>query len=291
MSGSVKCQRIGYYLQANATVTLYRGDAAEIEEFRLRKTSLNALLGRGIYLTDSPQVANSYRAKGNTRLEATTLGKAATKSEARRLSLELLRPWLNDDGTWRKTRSYQGCTDQETLEQVVNDQTRVKHSARKLFEGGMEISYQIIDPKFVEGAEGHVSTFEVPTDYLKRVVDAERPLPEIVPIFARVIPLSQRPSQAELKGRTKEQWIIDTYMAGWDNLPVVDCFTKARELSRKLARRNGRVVDGLQTAVRTELSKAGHTGFSYNGGLRLGGRGYHTAYVLWDERAVNQFRQ
>ena len=43
---------------------LYRGDAAPIDQFDLARTSVNGLLGQGIYLTDSKRIAGDYRGKG-----------------------------------------------------------------------------------------------------------------------------------------------------------------------------------------------------------------------------------
>lgn len=42
---------------------LYRGDSQKIENFRFNKTDKSCLVGQGIYLTDNPDVADSYRLK------------------------------------------------------------------------------------------------------------------------------------------------------------------------------------------------------------------------------------
>lgn len=46
------------------TLTLYRGDTIKIEEFRLSKTDVRCLVGKGIYLTNTRSVAETYRTKG-----------------------------------------------------------------------------------------------------------------------------------------------------------------------------------------------------------------------------------
>jgi hypothetical protein len=56
---------INLITESQQTVTLYRGDASEIERFTMDKADSEALFGRGIYLTDSPEVAADYTLKGN----------------------------------------------------------------------------------------------------------------------------------------------------------------------------------------------------------------------------------
>lgn len=46
------------------TLTLYRGDTIKIEEFSFNKTKSQCLVGKGIYLTNSVAIAETYRTKG-----------------------------------------------------------------------------------------------------------------------------------------------------------------------------------------------------------------------------------
>lgn len=46
------------------TLTLYRGDTIKIEEFSFNKTKSHCLVGKGIYLTNSVSIAETYRTKG-----------------------------------------------------------------------------------------------------------------------------------------------------------------------------------------------------------------------------------
>lgn len=46
------------------TLTLYRGDTIQIEEFSFNKTKSQCLVGKGIYLTNSVAIAETYRTKG-----------------------------------------------------------------------------------------------------------------------------------------------------------------------------------------------------------------------------------
>ncbi len=51
-------------MDAFGGLTLYRGDFEKISKFKFHKTNRHCLVGRGIYLTDSKEVADSYRTKG-----------------------------------------------------------------------------------------------------------------------------------------------------------------------------------------------------------------------------------
>ena len=48
-------------------IDLYRGDSSKIKEFNLNKTNSYSLLGKGIYLTDTKRVAETYRDKGTNK--------------------------------------------------------------------------------------------------------------------------------------------------------------------------------------------------------------------------------
>lgn len=67
-------------------LTLYRGDSTKIAEFDLHKTYKNCLYGQGIYLTNSLEVAHSYRTKEATESQwqepILFVGKAANRPEA-----------------------------------------------------------------------------------------------------------------------------------------------------------------------------------------------------------------
>lgn len=45
-------------------LTLYRGDYTRIRKFAFHKTNRNCFVGQGIYLTDSIEIADTYRTKG-----------------------------------------------------------------------------------------------------------------------------------------------------------------------------------------------------------------------------------
>lgn len=49
--------------ESRDTVTLYRGDASHVTHFDIDKTDAEALFGRGVYLTDTPEVAADYTLK------------------------------------------------------------------------------------------------------------------------------------------------------------------------------------------------------------------------------------
>lgn len=50
----------------NDTLRLYRGDSQQIDEFNFHKTDRYCYVGKGIYLTNDLEVANTYRKKGDT---------------------------------------------------------------------------------------------------------------------------------------------------------------------------------------------------------------------------------
>lgn len=66
----------------STTTTLYRGDATHIDDFQFDRADPNALVGPGIYLTDSRAVAKDYTLKGNQNVIFRTLPGAADDPRA-----------------------------------------------------------------------------------------------------------------------------------------------------------------------------------------------------------------
>ena len=79
------------------TIILYRGDSTSIDSFDVKKASPYALLGKGIYLTDSRDVAKTYRIKDNHLATALYEGKAANKPEALQKAFQK----YAEDQVWR----------------------------------------------------------------------------------------------------------------------------------------------------------------------------------------------
>ena len=70
------------------TLTLYRGDFEEIDQFMVSKTNRFCYVGPGIYLTDRRSIAETYRvkgSKGSATLSEITLFKGEAKSREQAL--------------------------------------------------------------------------------------------------------------------------------------------------------------------------------------------------------------
>lgn len=62
--------------KSRQTVTLFRGDSSMVDEFQMDKTDARALVGQGIYLTTSFDVAKDYTIKGSDVLYRSEEGEA-----------------------------------------------------------------------------------------------------------------------------------------------------------------------------------------------------------------------
>jgi len=203
----------------DATVTLYRGDNSKIDRFQIAKTDEGALLGVGIYLTDSPDVAKDYTVKGSTEIAFRPDNEALTPRD---LTAAFLRKLINTDAKFedrltdlknmwqQKYYRLSGEIDwsgdheaaraeRDRIQDEIQNGFQVERS--KMIRDAMaraKSKFQRMRPdlritKLTTGEyvftnkvrQAAVARFEVPTSYLAKCLHAERPLPDNVIPFIK----------------------------------------------------------------------------------------------------------
>lgn len=225
-------------VESAETVTLYRGDPTEIERFETAQTDYGALLGIGIYLTDSPDVAADYTAAKN----ANGTGDIAY----RKLSRDDDRPAMNPkeliQAYLRKLAQDMGLPDavaeaKSKWQQKYYESPRIEDpDERQAFQDGLNKGFQAERSKIIRdyvnrakrefqrqrpnlrmvklttgehmfvhpARKGQVVRFEVPKSYVERTLHADRPLPDnVIPAirraFARVAHDGREDTQFDLR--------------------------------------------------------------------------------------------
>lgn len=220
-------------VETSGAVTLYRGDAAKIEKFEFAKTHDSALFGRGIYLTDDPEIAADYTIKGaeeivwptrQMRREGTVftdpreLTRACLRDivmtelgwaeESERLKREFNSKFLN---TWSRRDVLDGAREQGEAMKAAY-QADMKKRIQKLVDRARSIFKKRLSTirmsKMTTGEvvfvtkdrPGAVSRFEVPQSYLAKCINADRPMSdEIVDVMRGVFKSVMKGDKLDLR--------------------------------------------------------------------------------------------
>lgn len=273
---------------------LYRGDASKIGEFKYSMTSKHCLLGQGIYLSDKVTVAETYRTKGTysrSTYEPLYNGIAATKGEAMAGALEnyvdsMYKKQHGKAPANSKTRdSFKEIVRYAFFKLVDEDRLVVKKSA--ILRNNKEYRWVIeIDG---EEKDGYLTSFEFPKAMLlNNVIDVDKRTLDVG--FLEIVYESRLlHRQIEKKAirytKVPPSRLNDTKGVHY-TADELDSFPAFRKVIGLASFPCGSWMNGLIP----HLKPYGILGFKYNGGVRLGGAGFHSAFSLWDEEFVNQHK-
>lgn len=260
----------------NDVLILYRGDYDKIKKYQYSKTKSYCLLGKGIYLTDSIKVANSYRDKGS--YESSTVvyfsGEAKDRTDAREKGFlgyctEIM---LNKPGKpvfWKpgspEEQLYRKKYYKEYIMLIESGVIKVEYTQTKT-------PYRPAKLKVYRNNNGigFLTSFKFNRQFL----------------LANVLHVNQECHDESFWGLL------------WDNNISIGTQYADREAyvrnNKGTGLINSRLVNGLTqqqaTAIQRVLTPYGIIGFAYSGGMIVGGFGKHQAYCLWDEDYVNEHR-
>lgn len=321
---------------------LYRGDASNVAEFEFERTDVAALFGPGIYLTSDPEVAHDYTAARSDERVYPQGGGAEPATSVRAL-LQGYVEWLASTFDEREYRDrwvrkhglgerYSGL--QSGTHRRMNDDMEEAKLLSKRERMPEALAKTRADLKHLRVARlttgelvlvrndrtSALSGFNIPDEYLARVLHAERPLPDKALAALRELWMAKYPQDnGDLRDGSNERIRgFDAFVAtfkkrgahrAWaeDGDPKIGGRGENPSLDDL---RNGThggahvYTDMLFTEgkpnsmnlIRT-LMKLGYVGLEYDGGKRLGqylrggGGRAHRAYVLWDVKTVNGFRR
>lgn len=247
-------------------ITLFRGDREFIPAFNVANTNKFCYRGKGIYLTDSQEVADTYRRKGDFRIQGyypTVLfsGTVSGREEALSKAFPL---FLSDLCLQRQLPS-----SKENLK-------KMEEPARLLFkemldQGKIKVDYV----SFFGNTRTANVKCEWPTriGYVTKFVFARQ---EFEPTVLHVDKPIRDPFVWEILwehklGLGKEASNRENYLRANLGVRLDDKIWKSPNATARL---------------RNTLSRYGFRGFEYDGGVATGSK-RHRAFVLWDSDYVN----
>ena len=269
---------------------LYRGDSSPVRIFNISKTKDYSLVGKGIYLTSSFKVAESYREKEylNYRTEIHVLYKGMDafkwKENAFNAFVALRYKEINNNKNKEIPKSFiLQCSNEwdklidensiiiEKKEVLVHDnlshitKANSKSSSKVPYEKLIKAKTQMFYTASLKGKnKGRVTAFDFDQDYFER---------NIVTLFK---PIDFHQRAEDLKVILKNYALMNYEYGN----PIVDRIL----LHNKYVERG--FGDPYKESVAL-LKKAGFIGFEYQGGVRTGNFIKHRAFCIWDEDFVN----
>lgn len=287
-------------------IKLYRGDNVFIDMHKTKETNSYNYLGKGIYLTESLKVAESYLLKN----ENNGFGRNGT------LTLSFDRPGMAKDIPHALEKFYQNFLDHYAYAKYNIDAKRILEDkkykkelqeCRKAFEewiasgyivskyvnGGKTITITATDPKAKE--IGHISEFHIPSHLLEHNVlrceylrTSEKRLWEIV--HAEKLSFGLHDPNVD-KDTFMQQVGYSSgvlYQMNFESLLNYGNQTDPEKnpMNRKYLDNE---IKRREKMIRV-FKRHGVKGFEYSGGRLIGGLGHHRAFSIWDDNWIHEFR-
>lgn len=267
------------HLGRSDILRLYRGDATKINEFEFRKTNSWCLFGPGIYLTSNPEVADSYRTKGQytatwnpnfeTSFDAPDMN--AAKAEFHKRLLEHLcechykkhRITEAEEKAFNRTHRF------DINDMIAEGTVEVKKQRMRLLGGKFEFQF---DFKYRTNAarDGYITSFDFPRQHLRN---------NVIDIDAWDLD----------KGFLEIIFEEDLLATPWEGSYMSFLGTFQNPMARRDYLRASGLRLNWEKAIKV-LKPYGIYGYRYTGGIRAGWHCKHDAYVLWDSDFVNQHK-
>lgn len=281
------------------TITLYRGDSYEIEEFSFEKTKRTCLVGQGIYLTNTESVANTYRSKGVRRRDW-----SRNIHTTRDVSLFSAAVANRDVAKERAFAFF--CGEHGIYHRDIHD-SRYKDRVSKLRvmynrligDGLIKIEYsgtRVVDSEYLKkenvkptGSAGRANTWFV----RNLTVTWFRPDIELFGHIS-VFRFPKRPfndSMFNLAATSYDRELLGMfYDAGCefgDPYSDRDSYIRANTWVNWRGKRVSNFNKGHWSKMRHILEPIGYRGFEYPGGVHTGSATRHRAFCVWDDEWVN----
>lgn len=308
-------------------ITLYRGDSTKIDEFKFNRTYKRCLWGQGVYLTDTLDIAETYRRKGrHWRFDlreryngfdmpsGTVLysGKATDRNQARDLAFPAFICAYNPDTRRFDNHSNGFATHisgpkdgvdnavsraNKFLGRNTGKKYRVEHWIEPYEEHKYNFNMKRVDegrlslPSFTVSVSKELVPWLIPPGWISAFSFYEEEIRATLDVSDFLFGISDNP---EMIFRTDSfgtnASVINDYCVAKYSRTIVDFMKK--ELKWTPSERPptiGSLPFIKEPSFRRHLENYGYIGFEYDGGLVTGGR-RHRAFVIWDDDLVNARR-
>ena len=281
-------------------IILYRGDFEKIREFDFHKTNKNCYVGQGIYLTNSLEVAMTYRSKGERYIpgiirKEPVLFQGQAKDRLHALQeafkvffMERLREEFGFYSLPKEgTKPYSQFREKVKLEfdLLVEQKDIVAEYSFNPYNSS--IRNITVTRSYCGSTIGYITEFS----FDKTTLEAS-----VIPTFGRIydttfweIVYNNKIEMGIFKDNLKDFVATNLYNFNpW----------KPRETSLSIPHKKTSVVRILRgnknkrttySELRRVLMPYGYRGFEYEGGVNTNGK-RHRAFCLWDDEFVNQHK-
>lgn len=267
------------------TMCLYRGDSTKIDTFKINKTNKYALVGSGIYLTDSIKLANTYREKNNKEVAVKVLFSETTKD--RHTAYNLAYPVFEQCyfvhskkgihfNKFKATSEYKKWS--LDTRKIYNEFIYTGEIVGiYLFDKHIKVIWNI---KPIEEI-GFISKFKVPVfDIDNRTFKIDREFKTNCTLDIEFIELLK--TTFFYKRVEKEYYA--KYITKHNGSPIFNIATYfSTHLLLKIDNKSLKVIKKF-------LTSKDFIGLEYSGGLLMGGHGTHRAFCIWNENWINETR-
>lgn len=255
------------------TVTLYRGDIAEVGNHSVTRGDTGALFGQGIYLTNNRRIAGDYTTKGSSDDIVMSFGPGFTREKVIDRYIWRIAQYIDVDG---KSTFFP-----LSIPALSDDPERIKRLelARQEWEKqskDLEIRFNVDRSAVIRKKKGKqkISVYEVPLDMVKNTYNAENEIDEYVYDALCVALRATNHSCNNLPNLKEDEFgFKPTFRNVYKEVWVLMANPKA------------------QVAFRKKMKELGYTGIEYSGGVSMGGGIKHRAFVFWDEQRLKKARK
>lgn len=288
--------------------TLYRGDYTKIGKFDFKKTDKYCRVGPGIYLTDSLQVAESYRIKGGHDTNLTTLfdGHAKDRKDAYDKAFFT---WLIEMFYRLDRTNYRPA-----IRKVQDLKNKGKFQLNDILNSGLTKQAVAVVKEIYSEYQDHIQQKRIIAHYVTKIgADA---VIRVVHTSSSKVGFITRFDFPKQEFETSV-FKIDVHIRDrffweliWDNgIPFgyeSDCKDSFIKRNSSCFFVNGLPVMGISNStgirdyswsiekifkrIREMLAPYGYRGFEYSGGAYIGGCGSHRAFCIWEDSFVNQYK-
>lgn len=281
-------------------IVLYRGDSTKIKEFSLKKANKFCLLGKGIYLTNKPSVAQTYRMKGSSLWHLNTTVEAKDKPQAIKMILwtfylcrfyqkdeklvDLFKRIIKDPKATARVSRIEDLKPEILQELEKSIYRQLEDGSITMTRGSKVNGKQSFTFQEDSSSIGWTTKFVFPEPYFTRnCVNFDAV--QLDEGFLQIL------EDQRFWKDTRMEYLKDGSVNEWD--PYLK-FQNQRRPAYGTTESNRRLrldSHGIRfDRLIPVLVSYGIHGFEYSGGARMGGYGYHRAFSIFDEQYVNDHR-
>lgn len=290
-------------------IRLYRGDSTKIPEFDIKKARTYCLVGRGIYLTDNPRIASTYKTKGTNNHLFNCVVTVKTKNDVIPAVIphffDFLRYYGGPAEKWnyhvpqKKFKELKPSELEDLRQKMMELVERELLIIRRVKQEGDLWVFDVSEDK---SGIGWVSVFEFPEpEFTQNCINLDADKKDLGLLDLLDDKRFWTVQTIEQAARRYSDSAIGLTISRRQKRPS----TSGRKMSSGLDSHEGYMQARLNVGnnigaihfssldfkkLISALKPYGIHGFEYNGGVRLGGYGRHRAFSIWNDDYVNDHK-